>query len=220
MSENIVELKGVKMTFNSGKKDEITILKDTSFSVKRGEIFYLKGVSGSGKSTILSLIAGLLKPSSGEVLVDGENLGSLSLNFLAKLRREKIGIIFQNFNLIKTLSVMNNILIPTLPDGKNFAKISRAKELLESFDMADKKDALARDLSGGEQQRVAIIRALINDPDIILADEPTANLDANLRAFFIEYMKNLKDKTIIISSHDPAILESGLGSGFLELKRG
>ncbi|MSN96509.1 ABC transporter ATP-binding protein [Campylobacter sp. FMV-PI01] len=213
----MIEVKNISKIFNENKNNEFCALKNVNFSVKKGEIFFLKGVSGSGKSTLLNIMAGLLKPSEGEIFMDGENISKLSIKFASKFRREKIGMIFQNFNLIPTLSVFDNIIIPTLPDKLD--KKAFAFELLDKFNIFSKKYELTKNLSGGEQQRVAIIRALINNPSIILADEPSANLDRYLSEKLIEYFFNIKGITIVISTHDPLLLESGIGSAFYEMKK-
>lgn len=212
-----IEIKNITKTFNENSNQEFTPLKDINFSIKKNEIFFLKGVSGSGKSTLLGLIAGLYKPTFGDVIIDGESISKLSLKFASQFRRKNIGIIFQNFNLIPTLSVIDNIMLPTLPD-KN-ANFEHAKELLDKFQIYSKLNIKAMNLSGGEQQRVAIIRALINNPSIILADEPTANLDKALSEKLLEYFSLMNDKTIIISTHDPFLLQSGIADDFYELKK-
>ena len=194
--------------------------KGYKFSVKKGEFFVIKGVSGSGKSTLLSLLAGFDRPNSGEIIINNESICKLSIKFMSKFRRENIGFIFQNFNLIPTLSVLDNILLPALPDGtkdkKEFANL-----LLAKFDLENKANLLVGKLSGGERQRVAIARALINNPSIILADEPSASLDENLTKNLMSYFENLKDdgKTIVVASHDPIIANSSIVSNFYELKK-
>ncbi|NLK67145.1 MAG: ABC transporter ATP-binding protein [Campylobacteraceae bacterium] len=213
----MIEVKNITKIFNEGTNREVTILKDLSFTVKEKETFFLTGVSGSGKSTVLALIAGLYKPTSGDIIINGESMTKLSLKYASKFRRENIGIIFQSFNLIPTLTVMDNILLPTLPDMVD--RRDRAMEMLENLHLTHRKNTLAKFLSGGEQQRVAIIRALINDPDVILADEPTANLDKGLSEKLLEYFSMMKDKTIIISTHDSFLLESGLADSRFDLKK-
>lgn len=215
--ENFIEIKNITKTFNENTSQEFTPLKNISFNIKKNETFFLKGVSGSGKSTLLGLIAGLYKPTFGDIVIGGESISKLSLKYASKFRRKNIGIIFQNFNLIPTLSVIDNILLPTLPD-KN-GNLEYIKELLDRFGIYSKIKSKALNLSGGEQQRVAIIRALVNNPSIILADEPTANLDKALSQKLIEYFSLMKDKTIIISTHDSFLLESGLGNDFYELNK-
>ncbi|ABS52427.1 ABC transporter ATP-binding protein [Campylobacter hominis] len=215
----MIELKNVTKIFNENKPNEFIAVKDISFSVKKGEIFILNGVSGSGKTTVLSMIAGLYKPSAGEIIVKNESINKLSLKFMSLFRRENIGFIFQNFNLIPTLSVFENIILPALPC--KILPLQRADELLDEFNLKNKKNELAKNLSGGEMQRVAIIRALINDADIILADEPTANLDAFLSQKFVEILKFLqnKGKTIVISTHDPFLIENSCVNSVFRLTK-
>ena len=215
----MIELKNVTKIFNENKPNEFIAVKDISFSVKKGEIFILNGVSGSGKTTVLSMIAGLYKPSVGEIIVKNESINKLSLKFMSLFRRENIGFIFQNFNLIPTLSVFENIILPALPC--KILPLQRANELLDEFNLKNKKNELAKNLSGGEMQRVAIIRALINDADIILADEPTANLDAFLSQKFVEILKFLqnKGKTIVISTHDPFLIENSCVNSVFRLTK-
>lgn len=215
----MIELKNVTKIFNENKPNEFIAVKDISFSVKKGEIFILNGVSGSGKTTVLSMIAGLYKPSAGEIIVKNESINKLSLKFMSLFRRENIGFIFQNFNLIPTLSVFENIILPALPC--KILPLQRVDELLDEFNLKNKKNELAKNLSGGEMQRVAIIRALINDADIILADEPTANLDAFLSQKFVEILKFLqnKGKTIVISTHDPFLIENSCVNSVFRLTK-
>lgn len=198
-------------------------LNEINLEVKGGELVVLKGASGSGKSTILSLIAGLSKPTSGEVIVDNKRISKLPDNFSSLYRRKNIGFIFQKFNLIDTLSVENNIilpLIPTNPDEKELEK--KLLEVMEMFSIVPKRKVLTKNLSGGEQQRVAIARALINNPKIIIADEPTANLDAKLSQSFVSIIKKLKseDKTIIIATHDPIFFDLDFCDREIEIKNG
>ncbi len=215
----MIELKNVTKIFNENKPNEFIAVKNISFSVKKGEIFILNGVSGSGKTTVLSMIAGLYKPSVGEIIVKNESINKLSLKFMSLFRRENIGFIFQNFNLIPTLSVFENIILPALPC--KILPLQRADELLDEFNLKNKKNELAKNLSGGEMQRVAIIRALINDADIILADEPTANLDVFLSQKFVEILKFLqnKGKTIVISTHDPFLIENSCVNSVFRLTK-
>ncbi|PSM51986.1 ABC transporter, ATP-binding protein [Campylobacter blaseri] len=216
----MIDVKNITKIFNENTNQEFTALKDISFSVNSGDIFFLKGISGSGKSTLLAIMAGLYKPTFGEIIMNNESISKLSLKFASAFRRKNIGMIFQNFNLIPTFNVIDNILIPTVVDKTN--KVEYAKELLSKFDLINKENLLVKNLSGGEQQRVAIIRALINNPTIILADEPTANLDKALSIKLFEYFEDMKKdgKTIIISTHDPFLLESDIADGFFELKKG
>ena len=216
----MINLINVSKVYNPNSKNEFVALKKINLSVKMGEIFALKGKSGSGKSTLLSLICGLDKPSSGEIIIENESITTLSIKFMSEFRRKNIGFIFQNFNLIPTISVIDNILLPVLPDGA-IEKKEFANELLDKFELYDKKNQKAKDLSGGEMQRVAMIRAVINNPKIILADEPTANLDKKLTHKLLDFFLNLQNqnKTIIVATHDFEILNSKIITNSYEIGR-
>jgi len=202
----MIKLENVKKIFQSNKSTQVIALDNINLSIKEGKVIILKGPSGSGKSTILSLIAALSKPTSGVVYVDNKKISKLSDDFASNYRRDNIGFIFQKYNLIANMSVRDNILLPLIPlnlDVKDAQdKLDRVMKL---FSIHHKSNEIVKNLSGGEQQRVAIARANINNPKIILADEPTANLDEKLSLNFIEIIKELKslNKTIIIATHDP-----------------
>ncbi len=215
----MIEVRKLNKSFLDGSGKENVVLKDVDLHIKKGEIALLKGVSGSGKSTLLSLIAGLDKPNSGEVLVKGISVSKLPENFASKFRRKHIGFIFQSFNLLPTLSVLDNILLPTLPD-KTYPK-KKAMELLEILNLKEKRNDLARHLSGGEAQRVAIARALINSPELILADEPTANLDKKLSLDLLEHLKLIRSlgHTLLIATHDPLFFDWEEATSLHELAR-
>ena len=201
----MIELKNITKIYNYQTSKELVALKDINLRVKSGEFVVLMGASGSGKSTILSLIAGLLKPTFGEVLVDGEVISKLPDSFATVFRRENIGFIFQKFNLFNDLSVFDNIVMPLVVSEKSAKEIEAlADKVMREFNILHKKEQKVSKLSGGEQQRCAIARAMINDPKIILADEPTANLDDKLSREFIESLKRFKDegKTIVVATHD------------------
>lgn len=218
----MIKLEGVHKTFFSGT-NEVFALNDISLHVKKGEWIILKGASGSGKSTILSLIAGLCKPSFGEVLVEGKPISKLMDNFSAPFRRKYIGFIFQKYNLISSLSVHDNIVVPLIPENLD-AKIldQKALHVMKRFSIEHKANELVKNLSGGEQQRVAIARALINEPMILIADEPTANLDATLSSSFIEILRQLKQEgvTIVVATHDPLFFEIEGIDRCIEVKNG
>lgn len=219
----MIHLLGVTKTFNANDKNAFCALRDISFHIQEGQIVLLKGASGSGKSTILSLIAGLNKPSSGEVMVAGKRLSKLPDDFAALFRRREIGFIFQKFNLIPTLSVYHNIIVPLIPSNMKETQMQeRAQHLMERFGIADKKETLVKHLSGGEQQRVVIARALIHNPRILLCDEPTANLDSTLSADFITMIEALKQegKTIVIATHDPLFFDLACIDQSLEINKG
>ncbi|DAB33656.1 MAG TPA: ABC transporter ATP-binding protein [Sulfurospirillum sp. UBA12182] len=214
------------ITFKNVNKifaNDFYALKDINFHIKQGELVLLKGASGSGKSTILSLLAGLSKPSSGEVVVFNKHISKLPDDFASLFRREHIGFIFQKFNLIENLSVKENIITPLIPSNLEESIIDqRCEALLKRFDIEEKRDVLVKKLSGGEQQRVVIARALINEPRIIIADEPTANLDEKLSQDFILYLKALKEegKTIIVATHDNLFFDLDFIDKIIQMKKG
>ena len=196
----MIEIKNLNKTYNQNKSNEFHALKNINLTIKQNELIILKGISGSGKSTLLSHLGTLSYPSSGEIIIEGENIVKLPDMHASKFRSEKIGFIFQSFNLIDELSVYENLQAPIAISAKK----THIKETLELANIFHKKDELVLNLSGGEKQRVAIARALINNPHIILADEPTANLDKKNSLSFIESLKKFKSmgKTVIISTHD------------------
>ena len=186
--------------------NEVSVLKDINLNIRQGECIILKGVSGSGKTTLLSLMAGLDKPSSGKVLIEGEPISKLPDAFASELRAKKIGMIFQHFNLLEHLSVSENVAIPLIPSGLKMKEIhKKVNSALKLANINHKDGILASRLSGGEKQRTAIARALVANPDIILCDEPTANLDRDNSLLFIEILKELHTlgKTIVVATHDP-----------------
>lgn len=183
-----------------------TVLKDICLDITKGECIILKGVSGSGKTTLLSLIAAFDKPSSGKILIDNEPISKLPDHYASEIRAKKIGMIFQHYNLFEHLDVHENVIIPLIPSGLKMQEINKkAGKALQIANISHKENTLASRLSGGEKQRTAIARALVANPDIILCDEPTANLDKENSLHFIEMLKTLHEmgKTIIIATHDP-----------------
>ena len=210
--EIMIELSHITKTFNMGKTNAFTALRGIDLRIDLGRITVFKGPSGSGKTTLLSIIGCMSRPTSGRIRLDGRETTSLPERFAAGIRRNTFGFIFQNYNLIRGISVLENIMIPAYPTGIKHAVVKRkAQGLLRRLNMESKAGERVETLSGGEQQRVAISRALINDPSIIIADEPTAHLDTDLSKQFMEIMIGLKEdgKTILIASHDPLV--SGYG---------
>jgi putative ABC transport system ATP-binding protein len=204
----MIEIKNVTKTVRSGT-DDLTILAEVSLEIPDGQFVAITGASGSGKSTLLGLIAGLDAPSSGEILIDGENITNMNEDGLAKLRSDKLGFIFQSFHLIPSLTAFENILIPLEIRGEKGAK-ERANELLEEVDLTNRGHHYPNELSGGEQQRVAIARAFANNPKILLADEPTGNLDSRNGNHIFELMTALHDHkktTLILVTHDQELAE-------------
>ena len=176
MSSPVISVSHLKRGFKSGS-GSITVLKDISLTVNRGEFVAVMGASGSGKSTLLNVLGGLLAPDSGTVTVDGMDLGSMSDASLTVYRRDRVGFIFQMFNLVGTLNVEENILLPSLAGGRRVAPAA-LDAMIEKVGLSNRRHAMPDTLSGGEQQRVAIARALVSGPALVLADEPTGNLDS------------------------------------------
>lgn len=206
----MVNIERVTKIYYKGKPQEVRAVRDISMEIERGEMVVLKGPSGSGKTTLLTLIACLSRPTSGRVIVAGKDVSKLQEPFLTLHRRGHIGFIFQQFHLLPRLSVYENVVLPLYPLGIPFDRMrERVESILERLGIMRKRDYNVQNLSGGEQQRVAIARALINEPEIVLADEPTANLDTYLSKEFLKIMKELKrdGKTIVIASHDPLVYE-------------
>lgn len=203
-----VLLEDVHKYYNKGKEREVHALRGVSLGVSRGEVVCVQGPSGSGKSTLLSIIGCLYPPTSGKAMVSGRQLSRLPDHFLTRHRRENIGFIFQRFNLIESISVLENITMPLLPLGVSLKERQlKGRELLDQLGIGHREKFRVDKISGGEMQRVAIARALICDPPLILADEPTAHLDSKLSHQFMEIMSKLKTegKTIVITSHDPLV---------------
>lgn len=188
-----------------GTKDtEVVALNDAGFSVQRGEFVAIVGASGSGKSTLLHLIGGVDEPTSGKVYIDGTDIYDLDHDKLAIFRRRQVGLIYQFYNLIPILNVVENITLPLRLDGKKVNE-KRLDEVLSILELEDRKDHLPNQLSGGQQQRVSIGRALINRPALVLADEPTGNLDSRASREIIDLLKisNRKyNQTVILITHD------------------
>lgn len=210
MSEALIRFENVcKKLISQSKEGEIetTILPDLSFEIKQGEFTAITGPSGSGKTTLLYLMGGLDKPSSGSVFLGGLRISAMNEDDLAVIRNEKLGFVYQFHFLLPEFSALENVMMPMLARGKyNYTQArKRAKELLDDMDMSDKLDNKPNQLSGGQQQRVAIARALANEPLVILADEPTGNLDSKNSLLIYELFKKLnetKGQTIIVVTHD------------------
>ena len=203
-------LKVQNLTKKYGKKDtEVVALDNVSFSVEKGEFIAIVGASGSGKSTLLHLMGGVDKPTSGKVFINDKDIYQLSKDDLAIFRRREIGIIYHFYNLIPILNVKENILLPCNLDGKKVEE-KHLQEIIELLGLSNREEHLPNQLSGGQQQRVAIGRAIINNPSIILADEPTGNLDSKSSKEIIELLKKSNKKynqTILLITHDMSIAE-------------
>ncbi len=209
---SIVELVNVVKVYRLGEGVEVPALRGVSLKIDKGEFVSVQGPSGSGKTTLLNMIGGLDKPTKGRVIIDGVDITNLGEKELAHFRREKIGFIFQTYNLVPLLTALENVELPMMLSGK-FSESEvrrRAEELLALVGLEERMHHRPTQLSGGEQQRVAIARALANEPAIILADEPTGNLDQVSGQRIINLMKNLNEtlnQTFIIVTHDPMVAE-------------
>ncbi|MDE3087850.1 MAG: ABC transporter ATP-binding protein [Chloroflexota bacterium] len=201
----------VSKQYMMGPQITVSALSEVDFHAERGEFVAIMGPSGSGKSTLLHLLGGMDRPTSGEVVLDGQNLSVLGEHALTLLRRRKIGFVFQFFNLIPTLDAEENILLPLLIDGKNRkACMARLDEILYTVGLEQRRHHRPDQLSGGEQQRVAVARALMAEPSLLLADEPTGNLDSAMGLEIIQLLKHLSvtcQQAIVVATHDPRIAE-------------
>ena len=201
--DRILTVKNISKSYKIGNA-QVHALKSTTLEIKKGEIVVVIGKSGSGKSTLLNVLGGLIVPDSGEVLLDGKNLYTMSEKERARIRNQKCGFIYQNFNLINELSVINNIRLPFDIAGKPY-NTKREKELLDVLDLGKRRNFYPTQLSGGERQRTAVARALLMEPSIILADEPTGNLDlesGNKLMAFVKRTNREQGQTYVIVTHD------------------
>jgi putative ABC transport system ATP-binding protein len=205
MNDIIIELRDVWKIYKMGKVD-VNALRGMNFSVKKNEFVSIMGPSGSGKSTAVNMVGCLDIPTKGDVYLEGKNIAHLSESSLAQIRGRKIGFVFQTFNLIPTLTAKENIILPMIFQGIPAEKREkRAEKLLKLVQLEDRMNHKPAELSGGEQQRVAISRSLANDPDVILADEPTGNLDSKTGRIVMDFLKDLnkkEGKTIVMVTHD------------------
>lgn len=202
----ILKVENLCKTYEKGN-NQVQALNDVSFSVEKGEFVVIVGQSGSGKSTLLHLIGGVDEPTSGHIFVDGQNVYKKSKEQLAIFRRRQVGLIYQFYNLIPILNVVENMTLPLKLDGQK-VNDERVNELLEVLGLTDRKKHLPSQLSGGQQQRVSIGRALINAPALVLADEPTGNLDSKSSQEIMELLKYSNKKyrqTLIVITHDENI---------------
>ena len=206
----MIQLEGVTRRFEG--RAGVTALDDTSLTIARGQMVSIVGPSGSGKSTLLNLIGALDRPTSGDVRIDGDSLAQLSDDGRTKVRRDKIGFIFQFFNLLPTLTSLENVGLPLHLRGWPRKQVAaRARELLDLVQLSDRLDHLPDQLSGGQRQRVAIARALSIYPPILLADEPTGNLDTRTGQDILALIRDLHSRfgaTVVIVTHDPAVAAS------------
>jgi putative ABC transport system ATP-binding protein len=233
---NMISLTNISKSFHVGKASQFVAVNDVSLDIEPGKVTILKGPSGSGKTTLMTLIGCMARPTSGRIVLSGMRaawmaseepsgveITSLPERFLNDIRRRTFGFVFQQFNLLKGISVLENVMLPAYPTGEDHRVFAaRAGELLEQFSIARHAASPVEWLSGGELQRVAIARALINDPSVIIADEPTAHLDTALSREFMTIVGTLKKagKTILIASHDPIVYDSPLADRVVEMRDG
>lgn len=209
VSENniVIELKGLTKRYGYGDTESFA-LKDFDLTIKRGEFIMIMGPSGCGKTTLLNIIGLLDRASRGEYILNGENVAGISARRQARLRAKKIGFIFQNFNLIEDLPIIENVALPLIYTGyTKTARLKNASSALGRFNLQEREYYLPYQLSGGQQQRVAIARAIVGNPEIILADEPTGNLDSRASHSVMEELKKIHEEgnTIIMVTHNPAL---------------
>jgi putative ABC transport system ATP-binding protein len=219
----MIELQNIRKVFNQGLPNEYIAIHDLTLAIEAHRVTVLKGPSGSGKTTLLSLLGCMARPTSGRIFLGEREITSLPERFLTEIRRQTFGFIFQQFNLLRGISVIENVMLPAYPLGGPFAVLKKqAAGLLDLFSLAHKAASKVEWLSGGEAQRVAIARALVNNPAVIIADEPTAHLDTTLSREFMDIMQDFKTqgKTILIASHDPIVHEYKVVDRVVQMRDG
>ncbi len=219
----LIRIEDVSKIFQQGKPDEVRALQNISLEIFQGEVVALTGPSGSGKSTLLSLIGCMSRPTQGTIYLEDRRVSRLPEAFLARIRRETYGFVFQQYHLLRDVSVLDNLMFPLYPAAIPFSTMrQRALVLLEMFSLTDKQKSTVRQLSGGEQQRVALARALMADPPMIIADEPSAHLDAGLTDELLTMLTELHagGRTVVVATHDPVVYQSPLISRRVTLRHG
>ena len=219
----MIQLLNIRKVFNQGKPNEFVAIHGVSLSIDSSRVTVLKGPSGSGKTTLLSMIGCMSRPTSGRIKLSDQEITSFPERFLTEIRRKTFGFIFQQFNLIKGITALENAMLPAYPSGEKEASIKkRAMTLFDLFNVSQKAHSKVEWLSGGEAQRVTIVRALINNPSVVIADEPTGHLDTKLSLEFMEIVARLKEekKTILIASHDPLVYESSVVDKVVNIRDG
>jgi len=203
--QSLINIDNVWKKYDMGETEPLIVLQEINLDIKQGEFVAITGPSGSGKSTMLNIVGALDRPSWGNVFLSGKDISLMNESNLAVLRGKTIGFIFQQFNLLKNLTSLQNVMLPmeAIDIPRKYAE-DRAKELLEMLGLSDRLNHKPNQLSGGQQQRVAIARALSNDPEVILADEPTGNLDSKTGQFVMDFLGKMNDKgkTIVLITHD------------------
>lgn len=219
----MIELNQVSKVFNQNRPNECWALHAINLTLERGGITVFKGPSGSGKTTLLTLISALARPTVGRISLEGRLLSNLPERFLTEVRRHTFGFVFQQCHLIRGLTVLENVMLPAYPLGRPYRElVNTAQNLLNRFDLEAKAASKVEWLSGGEAQRTALARALMNDPAVLIADEPTANLDSALSRDVLALFGQLAEqgRTVLISSHDPRVFEAIQVNRVIELQDG
>jgi putative ABC transport system ATP-binding protein len=219
----MITLSNIRKAFNQGRHNEYWALDGIDLAIPEKQVTALRGPSGSGKTTLLTILGCLARPTEGRVRLKGEDISGLPERFLTEIRRQTFGFIFQQFNLIRGMTAIENVVLPAYPTGRPRKELlEKAEALLANVNLGHRRDARVEWLSGGEQQRVAICRALINDPVVLIADEPTANLDTKLAGEFLGILEKLADagRTIIMTSHDPMVVDSDVVDYIVTLRDG
>jgi len=222
-TQPLISTEALTKVYNSGRPDEVRAVNGVSMAVDRGEVVVLSGPSGSGKTSLLSLVGCMSRPTSGRIVVGDRNVAKLAEPALTAVRRGLFGFIFQQFNLIGDLSALENVMLPLYPVAVGFAEMAeRADGILADLDLGHRRKFKVRTLSGGEQQRVAIARALVNDPEILVADEPTAHLDRALSEELLDILERLnrEGRTIVIATHDPLVAHHRAVRRVVEMRDG
>lgn len=219
----MIQLSNVSKVFNDGKPNGVTALRDINLAINGEGTIVFRGPSGSGKTTLLSLVGCMSRPTSGRIWIKDTEISGLCERFLADIRRRYFGFVFQDFQLIPGLSALTNVMLPLYPEAQSTRQIrSRAMDLLTDVELGAKAMEPIQHLSGGEQQRVALARSLINDPEFLVADEPTAHLDSTLSQRFMEIVDALRKqgKTVLMASHDPLVCDSPVTRRVIALRDG
>jgi putative ABC transport system ATP-binding protein len=219
----MIRLDGVSKVFNPGRHNAVEAVRGVDLQLQTEAVTVIRGPSGSGKTTLLAMIGALTRPTAGRIRLNEQVISNLPERFMARVRQETFGFVFQRFNLIRGLSVMENVMLAGYPLAPPYATLrARALRLLAQFELGALAGTKVEWLSGGEAQRVAICRALLNDPAIIIADEPTANLDSALSADVVEQLCGLSGagKTVLISSHDPIVFDAARVSRVVTMRDG
>ncbi|TYO97108.1 putative ABC transport system ATP-binding protein [Geothermobacter ehrlichii] len=219
----MIRLENVTKVYNPRRPDRVEALRGITLDIPLHGVSVLQGPSGSGKSSLLSLVGGMARPTSGRVLLEGREVSRLPERFLTDVRRQTFGFIFQQFHLVRELSARENVLLPLYPLAEGFAAMRRrADELLARFGLTDKAQHKVRWLSGGEQQRVAVARALVNRPRMVIADEPTAHLDSRLSRELLGILHDLaaEGRAVLLATHDPLVADHPMVENRFRLRDG